>query len=233
MAKSKAGPRQSLSQSIEDYLKAIYELTRDEGRATTNALAEYLDIAPASVTGMLQKLAATEPPLLEYQKHRGATLSPEGERVALETVRHHRLLELFLHQILGYEWDEVHEEADRLEHVISEQFEERISEALGDPRMDPHGDPIPRLDLSVPESPAARLSSLRAGQRSRVVRVRDTVPELLRHLSHLGVVPGVELEVTQFSEFDGNLYLRVGDSPEDIVLGPRVTGQIYVDPISK
>ncbi|HEY4718118.1 MAG TPA: metal-dependent transcriptional regulator, partial [Anaerolineales bacterium] len=124
MAKSERSlPRETLSQSIEDYLKAVYELTRGEGRASTNALAEYLNIAPASVTGMLQKLAATEPALLEYQKHHGVRLTPAGEKVALETIRHHRLLELFLHQMLGYEWDQVHEEADRLEHVISEQFE--------------------------------------------------------------------------------------------------------------
>lgn len=230
MAKSKASAvREPLSQSIEDYLKAVYELTRGEGRASTNALAEYLGIAPASVTGMLQKLAATEPPLLEYQKHRGVVLTRQGEKVALETIRHHRLLELFLHQILGYEWDEVHEEADRLEHVISEQFEERIAEALGDPSLDPHGDPIPRLDLSLPDSPGTLLSALRPGQRARVVRVRDTAPDLLRHLSEIGVVPQAELSVTGYSEFDGNLHLRVANSKQDVILGPRVTNQVYVE----
>lgn len=230
MAKLKAAAvREPLTQSIEDYLKAVYELTRDEGRASTNALAEYLGIAPASVTGMLQKLAATEPPLLEYQKHRGVVLTSQGEKVALETIRHHRLLELFLHQILGYEWDEVHEEADRLEHVISEQFEERIAEALGDPSLDPHGDPIPRLDLSLPEAPGRLLSTLRPGQHARVMRVRDTAPELLRHLSEIGVVPHAELAATQYSEFDGNLHLRVGSSKEDVVLGPPVTNQVYVE----
>lgn len=230
MAKSKASAvREPLSQSIEDYLKAVYELTRGEGRASTNALAEYLGIAPASVTGMLQKLASTEPPLLEYQKHRGVVLTRQGEKVALETIRHHRLLELFLHQILGYEWDEVHEEADRLEHVISEQFEERIAEALGDPSLDPHGDPIPRTDLSLPDSPGTLLSALRSGQRARVVRVRDTAPDLLRHLSEIGVVPQADLAVTGYSEFDGNLHLRVGNSKQDVILGPRVTNQVYVE----
>jgi DtxR family Mn-dependent transcriptional regulator len=234
MAKSPTqttAPRETLSQSIEDYLKAVYELTRGEGRASTNALAEYLDIAPASVTGMLQKLAATEPPLLEYQKHHGVRLTAEGEKVALETIRHHRLLELFLHQMLGYEWDQVHEEADRLEHVISEQFEQRIAEALGDPRLDPHGDPIPRTDLSLPDSPGMLLSSLRPGSRARVVRVRDTAPDLLRHLSQLGVVPQAELTITAYSEFDGNLHLRVGSSKTEVVFGPRVTNQVYVEPI--
>ena len=212
-------------------MKAVYELTRGEGRASTNALAEFLDIAPASVTGMLQKLAATKPPLLEYQKHHGARLTVEGEKVALETIRHHRLLELFLHQMLGYEWDQVHDEADRLEHVISEQFEQRIAEALGDPRLDPHGDPIPRTDLTLPDSSSVLLSSLRPGQRARVVRVRDTAPDLLRHLSLQGVVPQAELTITSYSEFDGNLHLKVGGSKKESVFGPRVTNQVYVEAI--
>ena len=232
MAKSKGAPsREPLSQSIEDYLKAVYELTREDGRASTNALADYLNVAPASVTGMLQKLASTKPPLLEYQKHRGVRLTRQGQKVALETIRHHRLLELFLHQMLGYEWDQVHEEADRLEHVISEQFEQRIAEALGDPSLDPHGDPIPRTDLSLPDSSGMLLSALRPGRRARVVRVRDTAPDLLRHLSQLGVVPQAALTITGYSEFDGNLHLKVGKSKEEIVFGPRVTNQVYIEPI--
>jgi len=230
MAKSaRAVAREPLSQSIEDYLKAVYELTREEDRASTNALAEYLNVAPASVTGMLQKLSSTQPPLLEYQKHRGVKLTKQGQKVALETIRHHRLLELFLHQILGYDWDEVHDEADRLEHVISEQFEERIAEALGDPRRDPHGDPIPTLDLSLPDSAETPLSLLRSGQRARVIRVRDTAPDLLRHLSQMGVVPNAEVTANSYSEFDGNLTLRVGGMEEEIVLGPRVTNQVYIE----
>jgi len=233
MAKSAAAVlKEPLSQSIEDYLKAVYELTREDKRASTNDLAEYLNVAPASVTGMLQKLAGTKPALLEYQKHRGVRLTPQGEKVALETIRHHRLLELFLHQILGYEWDEVHEEADRLEHVISEQFEERIAEALGDPRIDPHGDPIPRTDLSLPASREKPLSALRNGQKARVVRVRDEAPDLLRHLSQLGIVPKAELEVINFSELDGNLRLRVKGSKNEVVLGPRITSQVYVEAVS-
>ncbi|UYN89123.1 MAG: metal-dependent transcriptional regulator [Anaerolineales bacterium] len=229
MPKPAANAKEPLSQSIEDYLKAIYELTRGEGRASTNALAEYLNVAPASVTGMLQKLASTQPALVEYQKHRGVLLTEQGERVALETIRHHRLLELFLHQILGYEWHEVHEEADRLEHVISEQFEQRIAEALGDPRIDPHGDPIPRMDLSLPESDETPLSALRPGQRARVTRVRDSMADLLLHLSELGVVPSAELTVTAFSEFDGNLHVKLRGRKDEIVLGPRITSQVYVE----
>jgi DtxR family Mn-dependent transcriptional regulator len=231
MAKStaKAKSKEPLSQSIEDYLKAVYELTRSEGRASTNGLAEYLNVAPASVTGMLQKLASTKPPLLEYQKHRGVRLTSQGEKVALETIRHHRLLELFLHQMLGYEWHEVHDEADRLEHVISEQFEQRIAEALGDPRHDPHGDPIPRLDLSLPDSEETPLGALRPGQRARVSRVRDTTADLLQHLRELGVVPKTELEVTRFSEFDGNLHVKLRGRKEEVVLGPNITSQVYVE----
>jgi DtxR family Mn-dependent transcriptional regulator len=174
-------------------------------------------------------LASTKPPLLDYQKHRGVRLTNQGKKVALETIRHHRLLELFLHQMLGYEWHEVHEEADRLEHVISEQFEQRIAEALGDPLTDPHGDPIPRLDLSLPDNNETSLSALRPGQRARVTRVRDSGAELLQHLRERNVVPKAELEVTEFSEFDGNLHLKLRGSKEDVVLGPRITSQVYVE----
>jgi DtxR family Mn-dependent transcriptional regulator len=221
--------KKSRSQSVEDYLKAVYELTRDAERASTNALAEYLDVAAASVTGMLQKLAESDPPLLQYLKHRGVQLTKEGEKVALETIRHHRLIELFLHEILGYDWDEVHEEADRLEHFISERFEERIAAALGNPQHDPHGDPIPGADLTLPDAPQTPLSALRAGDKASVTRVRDTQAELLRHLSELGVVPGARIEVSDYSEFDGNLHLHVKGKDEEIVLGMRVTNQVYVD----
>ena len=119
--------RKNLTKVIEDYLKKIYELTQSDERATTNQIAERMGVTPASVTNMIQKLSASVPPLLEYRKHHGVKLTAEGERDALEIIRHHRLLEMFLHQILGYSWDEVHEEADRLEHVISEEMEERIA----------------------------------------------------------------------------------------------------------
>ena len=118
-----------VTHAIEDYLKTIYELTVSQERASTNQIADSLDIKPASVTGMVKKLAMSEPPLVDYQKHRGVALTHDGERVALETIRHHRLLETFLHETLGFEWDTVHEEADRLEHVISEEFEERIAQS--------------------------------------------------------------------------------------------------------
>ncbi|MBW8012412.1 MAG: metal-dependent transcriptional regulator [Chloroflexi bacterium] len=224
--------RDKLTQAIEDYLKAIFELTRNEGRASTNQLAEYLEVSPASITGMIQKLATTDPPLVQYLKHHGVTLTAQGEKVALEIVRHHRLLEMYLHQTLGYPWDEVHEEADRLEHVISEQFEEKIAVALGDPRHDPHGDPIPRKDLSMPNAPETRLFELRPKQLATIMRVRDTDPNLLRYLSSLGVTPGATVKVVGFSEFDSNLHLIVGEGGETIVLGPQITEQIFVNQIS-
>jgi len=130
------------TQAAEDYLKAIYQITRGGERASTNAVAEVMGVTPASATGMIQRLASEQPPLLRYEKNHGASLTSEGEQIALEVIRHHRLLETFLQEKLGYSWDEVHEEADRLEHVISEQLEERIAHSLGDPHYDPHGDPM-------------------------------------------------------------------------------------------
>lgn len=220
--------RENLTHVIEDYLKTIYDLTADRERASTNQIAERMGVTPASVTNMIQKLAATDPPLLEYRKHRGVELTEDGKKVALEIIRHHRLLEMFLQQTLGYTWDEVHDEADRLEHVISEEFEERIAESLGNPSTDPHGDPIPTRDLRIPESPVKTLSKLRPGQHAVVNRVRDSDPELLRYLSDLGLIPGAKITVLDFSPFDNNLRLRVEDQDKAIVLGPSVTSQVFV-----
>ena len=134
--------------------------------------------------------------------------------------------------MLDYPWDEVHEEADKLEHVISEQFEERLAVALGNPMHDPHGDPIPSFDLSIPYEPEMRLSDLRPSQQATIRRVRDEDPALLRYLSSLGIIPGSNVSATNYSEFDGNLSLNVGDNTNPVVLGPRITGQIYVEIVS-
>lgn len=219
--------RDNLTQSIEDYLKVIYELTLAEERATTNEIAERMGVAPASVTGMLKRLSANEPPLLKYEKHRGVALTAAGRQVALEIIRHHRLLELYLHERLGYSWDEVHEEADRLEHVISEALEERIAQELGNPLQDPHGDPIPTRELSLPVHHWAQLSDLCAGQKAIVQQVANENPDLLRYLSSIGLVLQARLEVLEVSEFDGNLHLLIGD--QRLVLGPAVTHQIFVE----
>lgn len=219
--------RPNLTHAIEDYLKAIYELSLSDGRATTNQIAERMEVTPASVTGMIKRLAATEPALLLYQKHQGVELTEAGEKVALEIIRHHRLLELFLHETLGFSWDEVHEEADRLEHVISETLEERIAQALGDPTLDPHGAPIPTKELNLPPQVRVRLMMLREGQEAVVQRVEDDDPELLRYLETIGLVPLAQVEVIEHSVFDDNLRLLIDD--QEVVLGPRVTEQVYVE----
>jgi DtxR family Mn-dependent transcriptional regulator len=221
----------ALTHAIEDYLKTIYDLSVTYGRATTNQIAEVLDVKPASVTGMIQKLAAATPPLVEYQKHRGVILTPKGETVALEVIRHHRLLETFLYETLGYAWDEVDAEADRLEHVISEEFEERIAKALGDPTHDPHGDPIPSRELEMPVHATTRLKELRPGQRATIQRVRDTDSKLLRYLSERGLVPGISIQILDYSPFDDNLCLQIEGQRENVVLGARITRQIFVDVI--
>ncbi len=220
---------ESLTSTVQDYLKTIYSLQESQGEVTTNVLAERLGVTPASVTGMIQKLASLKPPLLIYQKHRGVELTDEGEKAALEVIRHHRLLELFLQKELGYSWDEVHAEADRLEHVISEEFEERMARILGDPAHDPHGEPIPSKDLLLPPSATIRLSELRAGQKATVERVEASSPELLRYLERVGLKLGALVFAEDYSPYDDNLRIRIGGQKEGIVLGSRVTSQVFVE----
>lgn len=215
------------STSIQDYLKRIYELTECGEAASTNDLARELNIKPASVTGMIQKLAAEKPALVEYQKHQGVTLTPTGKRAALEVIRHHRLLETWLVQTLGYTWDEVHEEAERLEHVISEGFERRIAAALGHPTRDPHGELIPTEDLKMPVDDSTPLSSLRPSQIAKILRVVSQDPKLLRHLESLGLTPGTQVEITEYSTFDNNLTVKVGKNSN--VLGLNITTKIFVE----
>ena len=218
-----------MTQSIQDYLKHIYELNENGGSASTNDLAARLNIAPASVTGMLQKLASSKPPLVLYKKHQGVTLTKNGEKAALEVIRHHRLLETFLVSTLGYTWDEVHREADKLEHVISEDFEARMAAALGHPTRDPHGELIPTADLVMPVDESCPLASLRTDETATVRRVSDDDPALLRHLREIGVVPEVKIVVKNYSEFDGNLTLQVEGKKSNVVLGTAVTNHVFVD----
>ncbi|MBN1449761.1 MAG: metal-dependent transcriptional regulator [Anaerolineales bacterium] len=217
-----------LTQSTQDYLKHIFELTEDGSPASTNDLASRLGIAPASVTGMVQKLATTEPPLVDYRKHQGVKLTAEGERAALEIIRHHRLLESWLVQSLGYSWDEVHDEACRLEHVISEDFEARMAAALGNPSRDPHGDPIPDAELVMPSDEALPLSSLRPAQAAVILRVNDEDPAFLRYLDELGLIPGAELKISSYSPFDNNLTISVSGQTS-IVIGLTITSKILVE----
>ena len=217
------------TQATEDYLKTIYDLTRSSERASTNQIADRLKIKPASVTGMLKKMAQNNPPLVDYQKHHGVSLTPEGERSALKVIRLHRLLECFLHETLGYEWDALHAEACRLEHVVSDEFEQRIAEALGNPSHDPHGDPIPDEHLNMPVDMTISLSDLCVGQRATIQRVRDRDADLLRDLSQRGVIPGAGITVLDYSPFDGNLHLQVHEQAETVVLGPRTAHEIFVE----
>ncbi len=214
------------SHATEDYLKAIYTLSIDGDSASTNDLAERLNIAPASVTGMLQRLASASLPLVDYRKRHGATLTPAGKKAALRVIRRHRLLETYLHEFLGFAWDEVHEEACRMEHVISEAFEERIDALLGHPTHDPHGDPIPDLNLLMPQEASTRLSALRPPQKATIERVDADDKELLRYLEEKGLVPGSKLETRAHSPFDGNLTFKVNG--QVMILGPAVTRHIYI-----
>jgi DtxR family Mn-dependent transcriptional regulator len=218
---------QTLTTSIQDYLKNIYELTENGGAASTNALSKKLNISAPSVTGMIQKLASAKPALVEYQKHQGVTLTKEGRKAALEVIRHHRLLEAWLVQTLGYSWDEVHEEAERLEHVISEDFERRIAAAMGHPIRDPHGEPIPTEDLKMPSDESTPLSALRPNQTATIKRVKASDTELLRYLEGLGLLPGTQIEVMDYSPFDHNLTIKLGR--KSFVLGLNITSKVYVE----
>jgi len=219
--------KQKLTISIQDYLKSIYELTENGESASTNALAQKMNISAPSVTGMIQKLASSKPALVEYQKHQGVTLTRDGRKAALEVIRHHRLIEAWLVQTLGYSWDEVHEEAERLEHVISEDFESRIAAALGHPTRDPHGELIPTAELVMPEDTSIPLSSMRLNQTGTVQCVKAADTELLRYLESLGLVPDAEIEVKDYSPFDHNLTVKVGR--KTTVLGLNITSKIFIE----
>jgi DtxR family Mn-dependent transcriptional regulator len=218
-----------LSPSIQDYLKQIYGLSTKGRPASTTDLAAGLGIAPASVTGMIQRLSKASPKLVDYHKHQGVTLTNAGERAALEVIRRHRLLEAWLVQTLGYSWDEVHEEAERLEHVISEEMEARIAAVLGHPSRDPHGDLIPSADLTLPSDNSRPLALLRTGEVAIVKRVADDDPALLRHLRGIGIVPETKITVKDYSRFDGNLTIHVEGQSSNVILGAAVTNQIFVE----
>jgi DtxR family Mn-dependent transcriptional regulator len=198
------------SHAVEDYAKAIYTLeTRGSAPVSTNALAERLSVTPGSVSAMLKKLADLE--LVAHQPYHGVRLTPTGRRVALEVIRHHRLLELFLSEVLDMPWDRVHEEAEVLEHVLSSELEEVIAAKLGNPTHDPHGDPIPSADFRIDEAPTLSLSALRAGDTGVFVRISDSDSEMLRYLGERGVTPGAEFEVVDRQPFGGPLFVRFGD----------------------
>lgn len=201
----------AISAAVEDYAKAIYELAeRGDGVVTTTVLAERLSVTPASVSGMVHKLAGLD--LVTHVPYRGVRLTERGERVALEVLRHHRLLELYLHRTLDVPWDQVHREAEVLEHVLSEELEELIAAKLGDPDLDPHGDPIPTREGGVAVVATQGLDSLELGTRGIFVRVSDSDPDMLRYLAELGIAPGDAFEVLERQPFGGPVSVRFGGS---------------------
>jgi DtxR family transcriptional regulator, Mn-dependent transcriptional regulator len=215
-----------LSEAIEDYAKAIYALARrGDGTVTTTALAKRLRVTPASASAMIKRLA--ERGLAEHEPYHGVQLTAEGQRVALSVLRHHRLLELYLAEHLGVTWDRVHEEAETLEHVISEDLEARIAAKLGHPTHDPHGDPIPDIALIIDEGHTRSLSDMDVGDRGRFVRVSDSEPEMLRYLDKRGIALGDQLEVIDRQPFDGPLTVRFGR--EDHVLGGGLAKAMRID----
>ena len=198
-----------LTAAVQDYAKAIYALETRDGTATTNALAERLNVRPASVSGMLKKLAVLG--LVEHEPYRGVRLTERGRLVALEVIRHHRLLEQYLVDTLGVPLDEVHAEADRLEHVLSEELEARIDESLGFPTHDPHGDPIPTAELTVAASDLRPLGELAPGEEATVRRVPDGDGELLRYLASLALIPGQLVKLLRAAPFGGPLTVVAGN----------------------
>ena len=215
------------SEAVENYAKAIYSLQHRGGGepVATNDLADRLEVTPASASGMIKKLADLG--LVAHVPYRGVQLTDEGERLALEVLRHHRLLESFLASSLGVPWDRVHDEAEVLEHVLSEELEALIADKLGHPTHDPHGDPIPSAELVIDESTTRSLSDLAPGDRGRFVRVSDSDPEMLRYLSERGVCLGDALEVLDRQPFGGPLTVRFGDTLQ--VLGGDLAAAMRVE----
>lgn len=221
---TRAMPLSEHTESVQDYLKSIFDIQREHERVTTTMLAERLGNSPASVTGMIKKLAALN--LVEYEPYQGVVLTPAGEKIALEVIRHHRLIERYLAEALGVPWDQVHAEAEKWEHVLSEDLEDRIDAVLGYPTTDPHGAPIPGRDGTLPPPHTTRLRDLQSGQSATVAEVSDHDPAMLRYFAELGLRPGADVTVVAVAPFDGPLTVRL-DNAEHAV-GREVAGYVAV-----
>jgi DtxR family transcriptional regulator, Mn-dependent transcriptional regulator len=219
---------QPVSAAVEDYAKAIYELEVREGRAQTNALAERIGVTAPSASWMVKRLA--EMGLVVYSRYRGARLTEKGHRLALEVIRHHRLLELFLVEELGMSWDQVDAEAEALEHALSEQVEERIAARLGDPVVDPHGDPIPTVTLEIEERKTRSLQSLEPGECGVFTRVSDADPAMLRFLAEREIAPGDRFEVVDKQPFDGPVFVRFSGEVEALGGNLARAMRVQLDP---
>jgi DtxR family Mn-dependent transcriptional regulator len=210
---------------VEDYLKVIYEIERHAGAAATNDIAQRLAIAPASVSGMVRRLA--DQGLLEHERYRGVRLTESGRRVALRTIRRHRVIEAYLTKALGYPWDLVHDEAERLEHAASDELIDRMAAAIGEPATDPHGAPIPTREGEIDEGTPLTLAELAPGDRARVVRVSDDDAPRLRYLSEVGLTPGADVLVLSRAPFDGPVALKI-DGVERLI-GPALAAVVMVE----
>ncbi len=217
-------PSSDHTESVQDYLKTIYDIQREQGRVATTVLAERLGNSPASVTGMVKKLAALN--LVEHERYQGVILTPAGEKIALEVIRHHRLIERYLAEALGVPWDRVHAEAEKWEHVLSEDLEDRIDALLGYPTTDPHGAPIPRRDGTIAPPYTSRLADLATGQSATVAEVSDHDPAMLRYFGELGLRPGVDVRVVSVAPFGGPMTVRLDDAEH--TLGREAAGYVSV-----
>jgi DtxR family transcriptional regulator, Mn-dependent transcriptional regulator len=223
------------SQSMQDYLKAIYQIQENQNGnpVSTSSLAEWLGVTSASVTGMVKRFSSSDPKLVEYEPYAGVTLTDAGQRIALEVIRHHRLIESYLSRMLGYSWDEVHEEAERLEHVISEAMEERMAKAMGYPITDPHGDPIPDREGNFLKLDAFPLSQLPDEQQAIIKRVVGQEPDLLRYLTEQGLTLSTRIKVVFKAPFNGPINIHVfGPSETNLALGREVADKILILPLT-
>ena len=220
--------REALTAPVEDYLKAIYAIGKGTGAAATNEIAQRLALAPASVSGMVRRLA--DQGLLAYERYHGVKLTDVGRRAALRTLRRHRVIEAYLAKALGYPWDRVHEEAERLEHAASDELVDRMAANIGEPEVDPHGAPIPTRDGAVDETEYRSLAEMNVGASGSVVRVADEDPEMLRYLAELTIVPGKRVTVKSRAPYDGPITLSVGR--QELSIGPALAAQVLVDPLA-
>jgi len=219
-------PTEMLTAPVEDYLKAIYAIGKGTGAAATNEIAQRLALAPASVSGMVRRLA--DQGLLAYERYHGVKLTESGRRAALRTLRRHRVIEAYLSQALGYAWDRVHDEAERLEHAASDELVDRMAATIGEPEVDPHGAPIPTRDGSVDETEYTSLADLAVGVPGIVMRVTDEDPAMLRYLGELSVVPGKRITVKSRAPYGGPITLAVGR--QELSIGPALAANVLTAP---
>lgn len=222
-------PQPPLTRSVEDYLKSIYHLTSQGGFATTSNIAAMLEIAPPSVSGMMKRLSETG--LIEHVPYRGVQLTPQGRRAALQMIRRHRILEVYLTQQLGYDWGDVHDEAERLEHAVSEKLIDRMSGALGDPRYDPHGAPIPTAAGEIEEAELITLADARVGAELALRQVGDEDPARLRYLAEQGLLPGTRLTVVDRQPFNGPTTVKIG--AETRVVGMELAAMLWCEEVPR